>query len=167
MKDLARLYLDIGTLKMSINWVMTKDGKPIELPEESFVFSCDRVSFALHSNHGNMAGEGKLYLSKQRLVFLALAPDKYHVKGKGDKHFRDFAVALTKVYGAKVVQPWFGPNKWQADVLPVVGGGLEPDNQLWQLSLTFKDGGVFDFSSKIAQILEEEAKKDELPEYRP
>lgn len=152
---------------MSINWVMQKNGVPVELPQEAFVLSYQRVSLDMNSSHGNIASEGKIYLSRKRLVFIASTSSRYHVRDKGDKEFRDLTVPLKQIYGARVVQPWFGPNKWKADIRPVPEGGLEPDNQLWQLSLTFKDGGVFDFSTRMEALIEEEQRKDELPEYRP
>jgi WW domain-binding protein 2 len=68
--------------------------------------------------------------------------------------FQSFACPLTNLHDSHVSTPLFGPNVWQAVVQPVSGGGLPSTQAHIEISLTFKDGGAYDFHTNFERIKE-------------
>ncbi|ANB11961.1 hypothetical protein AWJ20_188 [Sugiyamaella lignohabitans] len=166
---------------MSINWVTVENGSPLELPGERFQFQ--KFGAAIELWHprpvpGQTAttrissNRGTIYVSNKRVVFHPQSPHNFTVVGRGDREFRSFACDLAKMYQCQLVQPWFGANYWQADIVPTkVNGGLEPDSDLWKLKIVFKEGGVFDFTEAVskaqaeARHLQQDGLDEALPAY--
>lgn len=90
------------------------------------------------------SGEGTVYLTNQRLVYLPAKPTAA---------FKSFAASLLNLHDTHLTFPWFGPNVWQALVQPVAGGNI-PNSHHVELKLTFKDGGAPDFHSNFERIKE-------------
>jgi hypothetical protein len=157
---------------MSVNWVSISSNLPVELPEEKFKLS-NNVDFTLSlvsTSVKCVTCKAVAFISNRRLIVLPKGTVNYHVSGRGDRPFDSFASDVKRIYGAKLIQPWFGPNAWQADILPAIGGGLEPDNQLWRVDLVFKDGGAFDFTDMTALQVTNARENDgaePLPAYEP
>lgn len=61
--------------------------------------------------------------------------------------------------------PFFGPNVWEAILIPTVGGGIPPHHTLVQLKLTFKEGGAFDFATTYERIRETLSQAAEVASY--
>ncbi|CAN6675119.1 hypothetical protein TRVA0_090S00210 [Trichomonascus vanleenenianus] len=150
---------------MSVNWAMVESGTPVELPHEKFEITHKRVGLILEPGEtrgGRISvGSGRVYLSRQRVVYLPDEPVTYRVIGKGDKEFLSFSGDRQRMFEAKVETPWFGPNGWRAKVRPTSDGGLEPGNEVWNLKLVFNEGGAFDFADKFSDLSYEEP----LPAY--
>jgi len=86
------------------------------------------------------------------------------------KPFSSFAAPMTHVYDSHVEAPWIGPNIWTSSIRSVKGGGLPPfhidadgDNEnesrlltdgLFELRLTFYEGGAYDFQSGYERVKE-------------
>ncbi|KAI4123190.1 MAG: hypothetical protein LQ338_005386 [Usnochroma carphineum] len=58
--------------------------------------------------------------------------------------------------------PFFGANSWTGIVEPVSGGNIPPHHACVKLSMTFKDGGAFDFASTYERIKETTAQALEI-----
>ncbi|KAL8703576.1 MAG: hypothetical protein Q9201_003249 [Fulgogasparrea decipioides] len=50
--------------------------------------------------------------------------------------------------------PFFGANSWTGILKPVSGGGIPAHHVYIKLSMTFKDGGAFDFATTYERIKE-------------
>lgn len=50
--------------------------------------------------------------------------------------------------------PWFGPNEVLAVVQPVPNGGIPAHHPAVKLTLTFREGGAYDFHTKFVQVRE-------------
>ncbi|KAK9332891.1 hypothetical protein V1520DRAFT_333756 [Lipomyces starkeyi] len=169
---------------MSLNWVMLArnpvDGY-VPLPHEITVYRApQRTSFKLRlvGNQssstssmypGNLpttarpvkldASQGRLILTSHRVIYLPDSPSSV---------LQSFAAPLRNVYDAHVTQPWFGPNMWSCVVVPVQDGGL-PNGKPCDITITFKDGGAFEFHECFERIRERMQEGinhiDELPTY--
>ncbi|KAK7205952.1 hypothetical protein BZA70DRAFT_277512 [Myxozyma melibiosi] len=170
---------------MSLNWVMLdRSGSGfVPLPGETTIYSApQRSSFRLRTV-GKLAGSessmfpghapttdrppkldassGRLILTSHRVLYLPDSPES--------ARFRSFAAPLGNIRDAHLVQPWFGPNQWCSVVLPVPDGGLP--NVPLELTVTFKDGGAFEFDESFVRIRERMNDGinhiDDLPSYAP
>ncbi|KAK5053156.1 hypothetical protein LTR84_002130 [Exophiala bonariae] len=140
---------------MSINWVML-DGSQgfVRLPGERIIHtSSPRIALALTTPTtypGNNplsihCNSGIAYLTNQRIVYL---PEK------ATPEFQSFSAPLLNLHDSHPVFPWFGPNSWQSVLQPVPGGNLPSTQAAIELKLTFKEGGVTDFSPAFKRIKE-------------
>ncbi|KAJ3216505.1 hypothetical protein HDU67_009372 [Dinochytrium kinnereticum] len=93
-----------------------------------------------------------------------------YVPPKPQAFFDTLTVPLPNLQQGKLVQPWFGANRYEAVCLPVPNGGLPlPGSVTW----TFKEGGAFEFSTIFRQLSERiddpstyhPSEEDFLPEY--
>ncbi|KAK9448826.1 uncharacterized protein V1518DRAFT_305952 [Limtongia smithiae] len=162
---------------MSLNWVMLARSPAdvyVPLEGETTVFrAAARSAFRLKSIAklpsssstfpGNAAAvsaaqslprfessRGQLLITSQRLIYV---PDS-HTHGLGPAPgFASFAAPLRNIYDAHVTQPWFGPNAWMAVVIPVPDGGL-PERVPFELTITFNEGGAFEFHEAFERIRE-------------
>jgi hypothetical protein len=67
---------------------------------------------------------------------------------------QSFAVPILNVQDSRVAAPWFGANKWEAVIQPVYGGGIPGQHAQLELTMEFKEGGAFDFSSTFERLKE-------------
>jgi hypothetical protein len=159
---------------MSINWAVIRDGVPVALPHEVFdgrTFEA-RLELTDRGKNTNISTNATVFVSNQRLVLIPAdgRDATYRIIGKGDSSFRSLSVSHVNVLGCKVVQPWFGPNRWEAMFTAVAGGGLDTSYP-WNLCLTFMSGGVFDFAPAIecklgaARQARHEGMDEALPAY--
>ncbi|KAL9005554.1 MAG: hypothetical protein Q9188_001679 [Gyalolechia gomerana] len=58
--------------------------------------------------------------------------------------------------------PFFGANSWSGILKPVNGGNIPVHHAYIKLSMTFKDGGAFDFASTYERIKETTAQAVEI-----
>lgn len=68
--------------------------------------------------------------------------------------FQTFHAPLLNCQNSRVAAPWFGANKWECELQPVPNGGLPPQYQRLEFSLTFKDGGAYDFFTYFTRVVE-------------
>ncbi|CAO3635402.1 unnamed protein product [Cunninghamella blakesleeana] len=149
---------------MSINWVMlSQDGRsPVPLPQEKMFFSQESVKMVLDCNEnsgypGNTGGywdrKGTVYLSNQRIIFIAKEPTQ---------EFQSLNIPLLNLKQWKLEQPWFGANYIEGAVIPVPNGGLKTAGKL---VLTFIDGGATEFTTIFHSLLERLAETNEMPSH--
>lgn len=98
------------------------------------------------------SGISTIYLNPSEFIFVGSeSSSSYHIQGKGDQNFHSLQVPLSKIRDGHVVTPFFGPNRWEAALIPISNGGLEPSNELWSIVLTFYDGGAYDFEEQFTK----------------
>ncbi|KAI9688330.1 MAG: hypothetical protein M1822_001278 [Bathelium mastoideum] len=140
---------------MSINWVMLADhGGFTPLPGEQTLYtSPPRTSLSLQSLGKHTGADafsisssaGCIYLTNRRIVYLPSTPTPT---------LQSLTVPLLNLHDTHVTAPWFGPNVWASLVQPVSGGGLPAQHAAFELRLTFRDGGAFDFHTAFERIKE-------------
>jgi len=67
---------------------------------------------------------------------------------------QSFAAPITHLHDTRVTAPWFGPNEVVALAQPVPNGGIPATHPAIKLTLTFRDGGAYDFHTKFTQVRE-------------
>lgn len=163
---------------MSLNWVMldeTKQGKFIPLPRETTLFtSLPRVALSLAAPgyaakpYKLQCKDGIAFLTSSRLVYIPTTTTP---------GFESFSSPMKNIFDSYVQTPMFGPNVWCCTIQAVSGGGLPSGVQEFELKLTFKEGGAYDFHSAVERAKEnlhmqmeygyaaEEATAEDLPSY--
>ncbi|KAL8691738.1 MAG: hypothetical protein Q9218_003109 [Villophora microphyllina] len=61
---------------------------------------------------------------------------------------------ILNLQDTRVDAPFFGANSWTGILKPVAEGGIPPHHIFVKLSMTFKDGGAFDFATTYERIKE-------------
>ncbi|KAI9761499.1 MAG: hypothetical protein M4579_001009 [Chaenotheca gracillima] len=142
---------------MSINWVMLSEReKFVRLPGERLLYtSPERTALSVKtpsSYPGSQpfsisSGSGVLYLTNQRaqVVYLPQSPTPA---------LQSFSAPVLNLHNTHVSAPFFGPNAWAAALQPVSGGGLPPIQTIYEVKITFKDGGAFDYHTNYERIKE-------------
>ncbi|KAI8323911.1 hypothetical protein GQ54DRAFT_257490 [Martensiomyces pterosporus] len=166
---------------MALNAVMLERGlrNPVPLPNENFLYHCNGVKFDLKIGDGYpgnsvayQSPSGTAFISNQRIVFLSqtATAETSASNSAGPNAVSSFTIPHGNVRDQKFTQPIFGANRFEALAIPVAGGGV-PSNAM--LTLTFKEGGGFDFatiarkmSERIQETGEIPAHEEELPAYR-
>lgn len=117
-------------------------------------------------------------LTTERLIIVSPQEVTYRVFGKGDRTFHNTAIPLKRTPQAggfqqcRLVQPWFGPNRWEGLIIPAQQSTFEPAYE-WGISLSFPSGGAFEFSeifsdqARKVQAAQEQGIAEVLPEYTP
>lgn len=140
---------------MSVNWVMLEDGGGYTpLPGEQTLFqSPPRTTLSLQTSHrlppaesySQQCKSGVVYLTNRRIIYLPLTPTPT---------LQSFAVPILNVADSRVTAPWFGANKWEALIQPVMGGGIPSQHAELDMVMEFKEGGAFDFASIFERLKE-------------
>ncbi|KAL8661503.1 MAG: hypothetical protein Q9202_005512 [Teloschistes flavicans] len=65
---------------------------------------------------------------------------------------QSFSAPILNLQDTRVDAPFFGANSWTGILKPVVGGGIPSHHVYVKLSMTFKDGGAFDFATIYERI---------------
>lgn len=140
---------------MSINWVMlAESGGYTPLPgEQTLYMSPPRTTLSLQSNaklppsqaYSQQCKSGIVYLTNRRIIYLPVT---------SSQDFQSFAVPILNVTDSRVTAPWFGPNKWEAIIQPVYGGGIPAHHDQLEFNMEFKEGGAFDFASTFERLKE-------------
>ncbi|KAJ1944297.1 hypothetical protein FBU59_002642 [Linderina macrospora] len=140
---------------------------PVPLPHENFLYHCNGVSFDLKIGDGYPANSlaytattGTAFVSNQRIVFLAKPTASK--PSAGPTRINSFTAPHSNLRDQKFSQPMFGANRFEATVVPVAGGGV-PSNA--RLTLTFKEGGGYDFATKVREMGERIQQIGEVPAY--
>ncbi|KAF2020645.1 hypothetical protein BU24DRAFT_403738 [Aaosphaeria arxii CBS 175.79] len=137
------------------SWVMlTESGGYTPLPgEQSLYVSPPRTTLSLQSSNRNPPSQaysvqcksGVVHLTNRRIVYLPVSPTP---------EFQSFAVPILNVQDSRVTAPWFGANKWEAVIQPVYGGGIPAQFAELEVTMEFKEGGAFDFSTTFERLRE-------------
>ncbi len=152
---------------MSLNAVSVQNEVPILTnPEQAIGKPFLRVSLTLTPIHPKsskvITGSGTLSLTTHRLVFIS------HDQSQSQS-FRSFSVPIPNVQNARVSQPWIGPNKWVADIVPVPNGGFDPEVLMFSVQIGFGEGGAFSFLEQWVKLVENWRNGihhgDQLPQY--
>ncbi|KAJ3102712.1 hypothetical protein HDU97_000325 [Phlyctochytrium planicorne] len=153
---------------MSLNAAQLGPGRePMLIAGERSVFVQDGVMMDYVTGNGYpgqghhyYSPKGKLHLTSRRIIYIPPAPQHY---------FDTLTIPLPNLQEGKLIQPWFGANKYEAVCLPVPNGGLPLAGTV---SWTFKEGGAFEFSTMFKSISErvevnayQPDEGDFLPEY--
>ncbi|KAF8646095.1 hypothetical protein AX16_007395 [Volvariella volvacea WC 439] len=144
---------------MALNWTMLNANRiPVPLPQEMSITSVDsgvEVNLTIpdtpptprNDSSGGSGGTkrlkamGRLWLSDQRLVFVA-------VSGAA---FESLSVPLPSILSTRFEQPTFGANYLSFDVNPSPEGGLSDGTKA---EIRFKDRAMFEFVSLLEKTRE-------------
>ncbi|KAJ2077387.1 hypothetical protein H4R24_005155 [Coemansia sp. RSA 988] len=163
---------------MALNAVMLEEGTrhPVPLPNENFLYHCSGVKFELKSGDGYpgdavalRSDSGTAFVSNHRVVFLPVeTTDKTSTGTSSEGTLNSFTIPHTSLRDHRFAQPLFGANRFEALVLPVAGGNIAGPAKL---TLSFKEGGGFDFATvarKMSERIQETGDaphEEELPGY--
>ncbi|KAJ3111412.1 hypothetical protein HDU96_005738 [Phlyctochytrium bullatum] len=153
---------------MSINAAqLTDEREPIYIAgERSFLVQDGVVMDYLTGNgypgqgHHYFSPKGKIFLTNRRVIYVPPRPQAF---------FDTLTIPLPNLQEGKLIQPWWGANRYEAVCVPVPNGGLPlPGSVTW----TFKEGGAFEFStmfrqlkSRLDEVVYQQSEDDFLPEY--
>lgn len=137
---------------------MSLNCSPDLLPHERFIYQNKDIRLKLTNrvDTTTINTSGQLFLSNQRILVTS-GSKTYRVQSKGDREFRSLSAPIVRqddggIQTSRLIQPWLGPNKWEAVLYPSKHGQFEPDCE-WTLTITFTSGGVFDFVEKFANAV--------------
>ena len=65
---------------------------------------------------------------------------------------QSFSAPILNLQDTYVRTPFFGANYWTATVKPVSGGGIPSMHPFVELTMTFREGGAYDYDSTFRQI---------------
>ncbi|KAI4101622.1 MAG: hypothetical protein L6R37_004855 [Teloschistes peruensis] len=82
---------------------------------------------------------------RQQIVYLPATPTP---------QLQSFSAPILNLQDTRVDAPFFGANSWTGILKPVGGGGIPSHHVYVKLSMTFKDGGAFDFATIYERIKE-------------
>ncbi|KAL8725382.1 MAG: hypothetical protein Q9166_007398 [cf. Caloplaca sp. 2 TL-2023] len=140
---------------MALNWVMLNSNhKFVPLPGERILLtSPSRTTLSLQTPNSYPGKEpfnisssgGTAYITSQRIVYLPTSPTS---------QLQSFSAPVLNLQDTHVEAPFFGANSWTGILNPVSGGGIPPHHAYIKLSMTFKDGGAFDFATTYERLKE-------------
>ncbi|KAL9013195.1 MAG: hypothetical protein Q9173_002093 [Seirophora scorigena] len=126
----------------------------VPLPRERIHFtSPSRTTLSLQTPNSYPGKEplsitsnsGTAYVTNQRIVYLPGAPTA---------QLQSFSAPILNLQDTRVEAPFFGANSWTGILKPVRGGNIPAHHAYVKLSMTFKDGGAFDFAAIYERIKE-------------
>ncbi|KAL9042492.1 MAG: hypothetical protein Q9180_000565 [Flavoplaca navasiana] len=140
---------------MALNWVMLNPQRQfVPLPGERILLtSPSRTTLSLQTPNSypgkeplniNSSG-GTAYITSQRIVYLPTSPTP---------QLQSFSAPILNLQDTHTESPFFGANSWTGVLKPVVGGGIPPHHAYIKLSMTFKEGGAFDFATTYERLKE-------------
>lgn len=131
-----------------------------------------RADVKLKSNDGTEINfSGSTIRVTNRFLQIVSRPATYTVRGKGDRTVSGFKIPILHAQPHKFVQPWFGPYKWETRISGPAPEGIEPQNGMWSMYLTFSSGGAFEYriaflkSYGAAAQAAQEGMEETLPAY--
>ncbi|KAL9001272.1 MAG: hypothetical protein Q9169_000163 [Polycauliona sp. 2 TL-2023] len=140
---------------MALNWVMLNpQHKFVPLPGERILLtSPSRTTLSLQTPNSYPGKEplnisssgGTAYITSQRVVYLPSSPSP---------RLQSFSAPILNLQDTRVESPFFGANSWTGILKPVVGGGIPSQHAYVQFSMTFKEGGAFDFATTYERLKE-------------
>ncbi|KAL8797618.1 MAG: hypothetical protein Q9182_007168 [Xanthomendoza sp. 2 TL-2023] len=160
MRSLPRLltawrYSSIANIITLDSWVMLDSNRNfVPLSGERILFtSPSRTSLSLQTPHSYPGKEplsisssgGTAYITNQRIVYLPTAPTP---------QLQSFSAPILNLQDTHVDAPFFGANSWTGILKPVPGGGIPRNHAYIKISMTFKDGGAFDFATTYERLKE-------------
>ncbi|KAF3991060.1 hypothetical protein FT663_01818 [Candidozyma haemuli var. vulneris] len=162
---------------MSVNKVQYNGDTPALQPGEIIRFNTrsTRQPLAINSQSKNVplkihinASEGKVFVTNQRLVYLTSTNTS-----RGD--IESFCINFNQLPKLKFTHALksalFGANYWEFMFYSPSEGICDgfPREEYFQGSITFKDGGMFDFGAAINEAINDVVNNphidDELPRY--
>lgn len=142
----------------------------VALENESLIYvSPNRIS--VHLSPANIKTEvvkskqGNVYVTNQRLIFIS---ENHYMRNLPDVDFDDFVLLINKnLYSLGRIDGWFGSNKYSVTFKPSVEGAGLNHLYIWNLTVYFNNGGVFDFDTNFQKLYNEwkYQQQDILPEY--
>ncbi|KAL8653272.1 MAG: hypothetical protein Q9210_002199 [Variospora velana] len=121
----------------------------------------DRFPDPIYKVGSKHAREGSLYHKEaahrwdpgHEIVYLPSAPTA---------QLQSFSAPILNLQDTRVDAPFFGANSWTGILKPVNGGNIPAHHAFVKLSMTFKDGGAFDFATIYERIKETAAQAVEV-----
>ncbi|KAL8938439.1 MAG: hypothetical protein Q9211_003202 [Gyalolechia sp. 1 TL-2023] len=148
---------------MALNWVMLDSNQQfVLLPRERILFtSPSRTTLQLQTPNSYPGKEplsitssnGTAFVTNQRIVYLPATPTA---------QLQSFSAPILNLQDTHVDAPFFGANSWLGILRPVNGGNIPVHHAYVKLSMTFKDGGAFDFASTYERVKETAAQAVEV-----
>ncbi|KAJ1968382.1 hypothetical protein IWQ62_001282 [Dispira parvispora] len=137
---------------MSLNTItlQAQNGDPVLLPHEALLFRQVNVECTVTQGNGYPGAttfaatskQGVLYVTGQRVIYICRP---------GTTHFASLSVPFAHLKDGYFEQPWFSSNRYHYLVVPANEGGLPGP---CQVQWTFNEGGGFDFTHTLTNILE-------------
>ncbi|ORY82550.1 hypothetical protein BCR37DRAFT_387248 [Protomyces lactucae-debilis] len=142
---------------MSLNWTQLdhQHSAPLPLDNTEEILATQRVQATLLPRFPKPI-PGTVFVTSHRIVFVSAVqpaippPASNSVQSTESEGLRTVGVPIER-WNAQLIQPWFGANRYDGEVAPVAGGGLdgtiatitagEADRTI-TLSVSFVEGGV-------------------------
>lgn len=109
--------------------------------------------------------DGSVYLTNQRIIFVTAS--------QGD--VSSFVIESSRLralrFDHSLESPWFGPNYWRFRFYSPPDGSCNgfPKGEYFNGKIVFKDGGIFDFTAIVDDIINDSFNNshidEELPRY--
>ncbi|KAL8850776.1 MAG: hypothetical protein Q9221_004274 [Calogaya cf. arnoldii] len=134
--------------------MLNPQNKFVPLPGERILLnSPSRTTLSLQTPNSYPSKEplnisssgGTAYITSQRIVYLPTSPTP---------QLQSFSAPILNLQDTHTESPFFGANSWTGVLKPVVGGGIPPHHAYIKLSMTFKEGGAFDFATTYERLKE-------------
>ncbi|KAG9401396.1 hypothetical protein AC1031_009255 [Aphanomyces cochlioides] len=140
--------------------LFSDDGKAIPLANDNELFILERpgIAFTCNASGNKFKGNGRIYITTQRLVFCADKGSHQH-----DIFFEAFEIPLDNITADKFNQPIFGACNISGNVVPVnqaADGGASPI----QWKVAFNNGGTGTFLAIFLKLMEQKKKAGEVDE---
>ncbi|CAK4748076.1 unnamed protein product [Aphanomyces euteiches] len=134
--------------------LFSDDGKanPLANDNELFILERPGIAFTCNASGNKFKGNGRIYITTQRLVFCADKGSHQH-----DIFFEAFEIPLDNITADKFNQPIFGACNISGNVVPVnqaADGGASPI----QWKVAFNNGGTGTFLAVFLKLMEQKKK---------
>ncbi|KAI4288454.1 MAG: hypothetical protein L6R35_002283 [Caloplaca aegaea] len=167
---------------MALNWVMLDSSQRfVPLPREQIHFtSPPRTTLSLQTPNSYPGKEplsitsnsGTAYVTNQRVgkpqhrsritVLTRRYKQIVYLPSAPTAQLQSFSAPILNLQDTRVDAPFFGANSWTGILKPVNGGNIPAHHAFVKLSMTFKDGGAFDFATIYERIKETAAQAVEV-----
>ncbi|KAI4151668.1 MAG: hypothetical protein LQ341_000866 [Variospora aurantia] len=164
------------------SWVMLDSSKRfVPLPREQIHFtSPPRTTLSLQTPNSYPGKEplsitsnsGTAYVTNQRvgkpqhrsriMVLTRRYKQIVYLPSAPTAQLQSFSAPILNLQDTRVDAPFFGANSWTGILKPVNGGNIPAHHAFVKLSMTFKDGGAFDFATIYERIKETAAQAVEV-----
>ncbi|KAN0064863.1 hypothetical protein ACQY0O_001920 [Thecaphora frezii] len=145
---------------MALNWVMLDESgtRPVPLPDEAFVHSVRDAAITLEfdgSTQLYLKATGTVFATSHRIIFVRQAPPSASRPDPASANLQTLSIPHDRFQNFRYVIPIFSAAYLEADVYPVLDGGLpqrRPGEALvpkGKLKIWFNEGGGVVFRDAV------------------
>ncbi|KAJ1650528.1 hypothetical protein IWQ61_008694 [Dispira simplex] len=137
---------------MSLNsvTVQAQTGDPVLLPHETLLFRQVDVGCTVTQGNGYPGATTSVATSKQGVLYVT-GRRVIYICRPGTTHFANLSIPFQHLKDGHFEQPWFSSNIYHCLVVPTSEGALPGP---CQVKWTFNEGGGFDLTHTLTNILE-------------